>query len=73
MSGPIVRSAPSKKFTANWDAAFGSKTADAQDTPPAKAGAKKVVAKQPAAKPAPARQPVAKQPVAKKSAAKKKS
>jgi hypothetical protein len=27
MSGPIVRSAPSKKFSANWDVAFGAKSA----------------------------------------------
>lgn len=27
MSGPIVRSAPSKKFTANWDSVFGGKKA----------------------------------------------
>ena len=27
MSGPIVRSGPSKKFTENWDSVFGGKTA----------------------------------------------
>jgi hypothetical protein len=27
MSGPIVRSAPSKQFSVNWDAAFGGKSA----------------------------------------------
>lgn len=26
MSGPIVRSGPSKKFTEQWDSVFGKKT-----------------------------------------------
>jgi len=32
MSGPIVRSGPSKKFTENWDGVFGNKKAKAKKT-----------------------------------------
>lgn len=39
MSGPIVRSAPNKKFSQNWDSVFGSKKPAekaASATPPPK-------------------------------------
>lgn len=37
MSGPIVRSAPNKKFTQNWDNVFGGKKgAKGAGAPPAK-------------------------------------
>ena len=42
MSGPIVRSGPSKKFTENWDTVFGDKKAKPKKTPKA---AKKKTAK----------------------------
>lgn len=41
MSGPIVRSAPSEKFTTNWSQAFSAKNA---------AASKKATSKKPAAK-----------------------
>lgn len=43
MSGPIVRSAPNKKFTQNWDTVFGAKkgSAKAASSPPAKKKAAK--------------------------------
>ena len=44
MSGPIVRSGPSKKFTEQWDSVFGDKKAKAKKTTK-KATKKKVVAK----------------------------
>lgn len=37
MSGPIVRSAPNKKFSQNWDSVFGAKKGTAQKKSPAKA------------------------------------
>ena len=39
MSGPIVRSAPNKKFSQNWDSVFGSKKSSG--TPAAANAAKK--------------------------------
>jgi len=45
MSGPIVRSAPSKQFTTNWDAAFGGKGASAKSKSPAKPAVKKAAKK----------------------------
>lgn len=51
MSGPIVRSAPSEKFTDNWSQAFSSKNAAAskkaapQKAAPPKAAPKKASAK----------------------------
>jgi hypothetical protein len=44
MSGPIVRSGPSKKFTEQWDSVFGEKQAKAKKTT-TKATKKKVVRK----------------------------
>jgi len=44
MSGPIVRSGPSGKFTENWDGVFGAKTAKSKKTA-AKPAKKKVVKK----------------------------
>jgi hypothetical protein len=47
MSGPIVRSAPNKKFSSNWDSVFGGKVkasgakAKSKDKPAAKKTAKK--------------------------------
>ena len=47
MSGPIVRSAPNKKFSTNWDSVFGAKgkssaaKAKSKDKPAAKKTAKK--------------------------------
>lgn len=32
MSGPIVRSGPSKQFSANWDSVFGNKAAKPKKT-----------------------------------------
>jgi hypothetical protein len=43
MSGPIVRSAPNKKFTQNWDAVFGGKKSAAKGA--ASPAAKKKAAK----------------------------
>ena len=44
MSGPIVRSGPSKKFTEQWDSVFGDKKTKVKKTT-TKAVKKKVVAK----------------------------
>ena len=44
MSGPIVRSGPSKKFTEQWDSVFGDKKPKAKKTA-AKAAKKKPVSK----------------------------
>ena len=42
MSGPIVRSAPNKKFSQNWDSVFGGKKGTAgKKAVPAKAAKKK--------------------------------
>lgn len=43
MSGPIVRSGPSEKFTSNWDSVFGGgkKDAGSKKSVPAKKSAKK--------------------------------
>ena len=45
MSGPIVRSAPNKKFTQNWDLAFGGKKAAAKSAASSKTSKKKVAKK----------------------------
>lgn len=44
MSGPIVRSGPSKKFTEQWDSVFGDKKAKVKKTT-TKATKKKAVPK----------------------------
>ncbi|MEX0818263.1 MAG: hypothetical protein WD070_01685 [Pirellulaceae bacterium] len=44
MSGPIVRSGPSKKFTEQWDSVFGDKKAKAKKSV-TKATKKKVAPK----------------------------
>lgn len=44
MSGPIVRSGPSKKFTEQWDSVFGEKKGK-KKTATAKATKKKASAK----------------------------
>ena len=44
MSGPIVRSGPTKKFTEQWDSVFGDKKAKAKKST-VKATKKKVVPK----------------------------
>jgi len=44
MSGPIVRSGPSKKFTEQWDTVFGDKKPKTKETT-AKATKKKASAK----------------------------
>lgn len=49
MSGPIVRSAPSKKFSQNWDSVFGKK-ASAAKKPSTSAGGKRKAGKKKAAK-----------------------
>lgn len=41
MSGPIVRSGPSEKFTNNWDRVFGGKTAASEKASAAKKKAAK--------------------------------
>ena len=41
MSGPIVRSAPNKKFSQNWDSVFGRKKTAAKATSPTKSVKKK--------------------------------
>jgi len=43
MSGPIVRSGPSEKFSSNWAKAFGDKSAKKKST--AKAPKKKATTK----------------------------
>ena len=48
MSGPIIRSAPNKKFSQNWDSVFaGGKKSAAKSTakPAVKAAAKKAAKK----------------------------
>jgi hypothetical protein len=45
MSGPIVRSAPNKKFTQNWDSAFGGKKRAAKAAATPKAAKKKAAKK----------------------------
>jgi hypothetical protein len=41
MSGPIVRSAPNKKFTQNWDSVFGSKKSSSKTAAKKKPAQKK--------------------------------
>ena len=54
MSGPIVRSGPSKEFTNNWDGIFGGKKtktkASAKKKSAKKKSAKKKIAKKKSAK-----------------------
>ena len=45
MSGPIVRSAPNKKFTQNWAVAFGGKKSAAKTTSTRKAARKNAARK----------------------------
>ena len=45
MSGPIVRSAPNKKFSQNWDSAFGGKKSAAKSPSAPKAAKKKATKK----------------------------
>jgi hypothetical protein len=45
MSGPIVRSAPNKKFTQNWEAVFGGKKSTAKASAAPKKTRKKAAKK----------------------------
>ena len=45
MSGPIVRSGPSSKYTENWDSAFGEKKAKPKKKAAAKPAKKKTAKK----------------------------
>ena len=45
MSGPIVRSAPNKKFTQNWDSVFASKKSSPKTASTTKSAKKKAAKK----------------------------
>jgi len=63
MSGPIVRSAPSKKFSSNWDAIFGgAPSSDARSA----AGSKNKSAKKKPEKDKPVAKSAARKPAKKK-------
>jgi hypothetical protein len=50
MSGPIVRSGPSSKFSSNWEKAFGGKKAAKKTAAPKAKAAKKKASKKKATK-----------------------